>query len=602
MPKVSVRPPTGEPIEVDAPEGATRQDIIRLAKEQRQRTTAPPPEAVTPAARPDIVGRAKEWLTREPPLGARTLMGETDLPGRVVRSVGDLFLPGSKSEAAAFAATLPIGGGLVTGPLKRMAASTVAGAGTEALQRGQLSPSDAIRFAGSQGIAEILPAWLRFGLTQRAGQPIVRKAEEAALREAATYKERIADFRKSEAAKIRESRAQYQERTAATKRAREEQDATIQRTQHNVEQERTRQFTAETERAKAAHAQATREYSESGAKMIADSYKEHVPSFREFASTEAGLVDMVYGRGPARVSAMYDAVMQEVARQGRGVMVEIPLADAHTLKLRGYDVLDRGKGREVASVEADRLAAAVVGKWKDYPGVYRRAASAVDAVNLDPAWAPARAEYKAAQALIQFTDKSQMLKGRRFNPDAAEAGFTMLKKVDELRRRGMGSAVEGPIAAATQRPRPELRLPAEPTPISAESTFMASKLPVRPMEAFRRPPAGAPPTPPSGRVLPPGVTTRKLPQMSFWEGAALAELPFLIEAMATGRTSHLYLPWAVGGLLAHGVSGRELVTRAPLSPASQFSLRVLPPAMAQEARKTVLPPPVPLEITNTYRP
>lgn len=131
---------------------------------------------------------------------------------------------------------------------------------------------------------------------------------------------------------------------------------------------------------------------------------------------------------------------------------------------------------------------------------------------------------------------------------------------------------------------------------------MASKLPVRPMEAFRRPPAGAPPTPPSGRVLPPGVTTRKLPQMSFWEGAALAELPFLIEAMATGRTSHLYLPWAVGGLLAHGVSGRELVTRAPLSPASQFSLRVLPPAMAQEARKTVLPPPVPLEITNTYRP
>ena len=88
--------------------------------------------------------------------------------------------------------------------------------------------------------------------------------------------------------------------------------------------------------------------------MIADSYKEHVPSVREFPSTEAGLVDMVYGRGPARVSAMYDAVMQEVARQGRGVMVEIPLADAHTLKLRGYDVIDRGKGREVARIDADR--------------------------------------------------------------------------------------------------------------------------------------------------------------------------------------------------------------------------------------------------------
>lgn len=589
MPRVSVRPPTGEPIEVDAPEGATRQDIIRLAKEQRQRTTAPPPEAVTPAARPDIVGRAKDWLTREPPLGAHTMLGETDLPGRVVRAVGDVFLPRSKSEAAAFAATLPIGGGLVTGPLKRVAASTLAGTAADWLQRGRPEWREALRLGGSQAAAEILPGWLRFGLTQRAGQPIVRKAEEAALREAATYKERIADFRKSEAAKIRESRAQYQERTAATKRAREEQDSAIQRTQENVEQERTRQFKAETERATSAHAQATREYSESGARMIADSYKEHVPSVREFPSTEAGLVDMVYGRGPARVSAMYDAVMQEVARQGRGVMVEIPLADAHTLKLRGYDVIDRGKGREVARVDADRLAAAVVGKWKDYPGVYRRAAAAVDAVNLDPAWAPARAEYKAFMSLVDFTDSTQMLKGRRFNPDAAEAGFTMLKKVDQLRRRGMGSAVEGPIAAATQRPRPELRPPAEPTPISAESTFMASKLPVRPLEAFRRPPAGTPPTPPAGRVLPPGVTTRKLPEISFWEGAAVAELPFLIEAVATGRTSHLYLPWAVGGLLAHGVSGRELVTGAPLSPASRFSLRVLPGAMAQEARREILP-------------
>ena len=592
MPRVTVRPPTGEPIEVDAPEGASRQDIIKLAKEQRQRPTPPVQEAAPAAAGPDIVGRAKEWLTREPPLGARTMFGETDLPGRVVRSVGDLFLPGSKSEAAAFAATLPIAGGMVTGPLKRMAAGAAAGTGAEAVQRGEVAPSDLFRFAASQGLGEVLPAGLRFGLTQRAGQPVVRKAEETALREAAAYKERVADFRKTEAAKIREARADYQERTAATKRAREEQEAAIKRTQGTVEQERTRQFKAETDRAKETHARALREYGESGAKTIADSFKEHVPSFREFPSTEAGLVDMVYGRGPARVSAMYDGVMQEVARQGRGVAVEIPLADAHTLKLRGYDVIDRGKGREVARVDADQLAAAVVGKWKDYPGVYRRAAEAVDAVNLDPAWAPARAEYKAAQALIQFTDKSQMLKGRRFNPDAAEAGFTMLKKVDELRRRGMGSAVEGPIAEATQRPRPELRLPTEPTPIPAENLFMASNLPVRPMEAFRRPPPGSPPTPPAGRVLPPGVTTRKLPQTSFWEGAALAELPFLIEAMATGRTQHLYVPWAVGGLLAHGVSGLELVTGAPLSAAGKFATRVLPSTMGQEARRELLPSPV----------
>ncbi len=589
MPKVTVRPPTGEPIEVDAPEGASRQDIIRLAKEQRGRPPAATPEPTPAAAGPDIVGRVKQFLTKEPPLGARTMFGETDLPGRVVRSVGDLFLPGSKSEAAAFAATLPFGGGMVTGPLKRIAAGATAGTGVEALQRGEFSWSDLYRFAASQGLGEVLPAWLRFGLTQRAGQPLVRKAEELAAREAAAYKEAVPKYRQAEAGKIREARAQYQERTTAAKRTQEQQEAAIKRSQENVEQARASQFKAETERAKAGHAHAMREYDESGAKIITDSFKEHVPSWGEFPSTEAGLVDMVYGRGPARVSAMYDGVMQEVARQGRGVTVEIPLTDAHALKLRGYDVIDKGRGQEVARVQADQLAAAVVGKWKDMPGVYRRAANAVDAVTLDPQWAPARAEYKAAQSLIQFADKSQMLKGRKFNPEAAEAGFTMLKKVDELRRRGMGSAVEGPIAEATQRPRPELRLPAEPTPLPAESAFMASKLPVRPFEAFRRPPAGAPPTPPAGRVLPPGVTTRKLPQMSFWEGAAVAELPFLIEAMATGRTSHLYVPWAVGGLLAHGISGRELVTGAPLSPAGKFATRVLPSTMGQEARREVFP-------------
>lgn len=614
MPPRKVRDPSGQIVEVEAPAGASNEDIIRLAKAQRQggRPPAPSPGQVPTAVGPDIVGRAKEWLTREPPAGAHTLMGETDLPGRVVRSVGDLFLPRSKSEAASFAATLPIAGGLVTGPLKRMAASAIAGTGVEALQRGEIRPSDLYRFAGSQGLGEVLPTWLRFGLMQRAGKPLVRKAEEAAAREVAAHKEALPAFRKAEADKIREARAQHQERKAEATRAHteaqaeqdrlfkaetqrvKEANAAAKQSHEAAEIERKRQFESKTRWAKDAHAEAVREYGAQGAKTIADSYKEHIPSWKEFPSTEAGLVDMVYGRGPERLSAMYDPVMQEVARQGRGVTVDIPWADARALNLRGFDVIDTGKpGREVARVAADQLAEAVVGKGKDLPGVYRRAVAAVDGINLDPAWAPRRAEYKAGMALIQFTDKSQMLKGRRFNPDAAEAGFTMLKKVDELRRRGMGSAVEGPIAEATGRPRPELRLPAEPgaLPAARELPLPAESAPLPPpkFEAFRRPPAGTPPTPPAGRVLPPGVTTRKIPQISFWEGAAVAELPFLIEAVATGRTSHLYLPWAVGGLMAHGVSGREFVTGAPLSAASRFAGRVLPPAMAQEARRELFP-------------
>lgn len=625
MPPRKVRDPSGQIVEVEAPAGASNEDIIRLAKEQRHRP-APSFRTATPAApRPDIVGRAKEWLTREPALGEHTLMGETDLPGRVVRSVGDLFLPRSKSEAAAFAATLPIGGGLVTGPLKRTAASAIAGTLADWVERGKVDWNEAYRFAASQGLGEVLPAWLRFGLTQRAGQPLVRKAEEVASREAAAYKEALPEYRKAEAGKIREARAQHQERVAAAKRAHAEAEAEQRRrfeaetqqvkdanaaakqSYEASEIERTRQFESKTRWAKDAHAEAVREYGAQGAKIIADSYKEHVPSWKEFPSTEAGLVDMVYGRGPERLSAMYDPVMQEVGRQGRGMTVEIPLADAQALKIRNFDVRDTGvRGREMARVQADQLAEAVVGKGKDLPGVYRRAVAAVDGITLDPAWAPRRAEYKAGMSLIQFTDKSQMLKGRRFNPDAAESGFTMLKKVDELRRRGMGSAVEGPIAEATSRPRPTLRLPSESAPLPAARPLPlpAEPTPLSPptFEAFRRPPAGTPPTPPAGRVLPPGVTTRKLPQISFWEGAAIAELPFLIEAVATGRTQHLYVPWAVGGLMAHGLSGKELITGAPLSAASRFAERVLPPAMAQEVRKTVLPPPVPLELTNTYRP
>lgn len=48
---------------------------------------------------PDAMGRFKAKLTKEPPAGTNTMFGETDMPGRVVRSVGQMMLPNTNGEA-----------------------------------------------------------------------------------------------------------------------------------------------------------------------------------------------------------------------------------------------------------------------------------------------------------------------------------------------------------------------------------------------------------------------------------------------------------------------------------------------------------------------
>ena len=166
MPKFNVTAPDGTSTVEEAP---TQQAAIAIAKQKK--AAAPQVGAAAAPASPerDVVGRAKEWLTREPPLGSRTMFGETDMPGRVVRAAGDLFLPGSVPEAARFAATLPIGGGMVTGPLMRTGAGALAG-GIASMAQGKGFGEAATTEGLSQLAGEVLPGALRFGLTQKAGQ------------------------------------------------------------------------------------------------------------------------------------------------------------------------------------------------------------------------------------------------------------------------------------------------------------------------------------------------------------------------------------------------------------------------------------------------
>ncbi len=460
----------------------------------------------------------------------------------------------------------------------------------------------------SQLAGEVLPGALRFGLTQRAGQKaLAGRGAEIGQREisnaAATkaredkiahdtamdktlgtmekenYTRDVGARRKAEAADIRSARAAHQDTAAKTRR-----DYAA------AEEKRQAQHKAAVETAKTRYAADTRAYEQDGARTVAEGFKQHVPAFRDFPSNESGLLNMVYGEGQARMSARFDAALKDVVSLGKGRKVEIPAGDAEALGLKVTGLRQMDKTRPpVADVDGGQLAERLTGYWKKDHGVYRRGVGALDKANLgDPA---SRAEYKAGQALIQFADRTQMLKGEKFNPESARAGFTSLKKIDELRKRGQGDIFQGPISDAVRRPAPQLKLPGEPPP-----------LPEPVIPAFRRPAARPEIEPPAKRAIveppeaaqlpalsptPEGVTTKTLPKMGWFQGAALAEIPFLIGSLVSGHGAHsgYGLPAAVGGLASHGLSGRTFVTKAPLSPATEMSLRLTPALGAQEARR-----------------
>ena len=614
----------GELVVVEYPKGATETQIKALARQQQARRGPKPLPTAAPATEgPDVVGRAKEWLTRTPATGEKTklsraLFGETiggiEAPGRLVRSAGRLFLPETVPEAARFAATLPIGGGIVSGPLMRTGAGALAGSVAKVAQTGDPSAAgwEGVSEGLSQLAGEALPGALRFGLIQRAGRKAISEragettrrtaaheadvklrdakiAYDTAMDKAVTQLEKegytrdVAVRRAKEAANVREARARYQDEAAAAKRAFGEAEA-AQKAQHEAA------TAAATER----HAADVRAYEARGATSIADAFKQQVPAFKDFPSNEAGLLDMVYGQGQQRLSARFDEAMKEVIALGRGQQVSLSIPDAQALRLPTDQIVQQADKAlpDLVRVDAGQLAQAATGFWKKDHGVYRRAVAALDKADIgDPA---SRAEYKAGQALIQFADQSRMLKGERFNPEAARSAFTTLKRIDELRKRGQGDIFRGPIAEAVRAPAPELRLPPEPAPLR-QPIGQAFRRPA-PLPAVPEPPRRAVTTPPEIpplselSAIPEGVTVKTLPKFSFWEGAAIAEIPFLLGALATGQhtpAGYGYgLPFAAGGLAAKALSGRPIVTEAPLSAASRFATGAGVTGMgAQEARR-----------------
>ena len=325
----------------------------------------PPPDAesasppdVVPGARGDFVSRAKSWLTAEPPAGSRTMFGETDMPGRIVRAAGDLFIPGTVPDAARTAATLPIGGGLVTGPLMRVGAGALAGGAARAAQTGDLKEgvAEGSKSGLSQFAGELLPGALRFGLTQRAAAPLLKAradktAHDAALHEAVTTTEREAHARAvteraaADTAKAGEARAAHTELERGLKREHAEAEAAQTRAHRDaveatkrVNAEQKARHAAEVEQVRAAHARVMDASEAGGATTIAQAFKEKVPAWSDFPSTTRGLLDMVYGKGQRLLSDKFDASLKDVVRTASGQRVTIRADDAYALKVPSMGV------------------------------------------------------------------------------------------------------------------------------------------------------------------------------------------------------------------------------------------------------------------------
>ncbi len=272
----------GEVVTVEHESGADPAEI--KAQARRQATTqsiARREPRVTTGDNLDTVGRAKRWLTAEPPKGANTAIsralfgeriGSFDLPGRVVRAAGDLELPGSVSDLARMTATLPIGGGMLTAPLKRVAAGALAGGGAKLAQTGGdllAAGKEAVGSGLSQLAGEVLPGALRFGATQRAAKPVLAKTRhDTAMHEAVTGAEQAGHAA-----------------TVAT--------------------------------AKEAHAAQVRDWEQQGASSIMDAIKAQVSALSGMPSNERGLLDTVYGKGQKLVSAKFDEVVKEMMAAAR---------------------------------------------------------------------------------------------------------------------------------------------------------------------------------------------------------------------------------------------------------------------------------------------
>lgn len=478
--------------------------------------------------------------------GAVSRYQQADQMGPLGRTLADILnpIPGDTAQALTMAATAPIKGSIVTGPLKRALAAGLTGAAVKGIQ-GEDPLATGLRYGGSQLAAEVPFAAIQGVMNQRAlGKALKNQRAKSAFDE---------EFTKAltgvEQGKFKGQQAQYQQQATGAKEQFRQQ---TQKYKADVKAQELGQKTALLD--------AQRKQAQEQAKTVAAHYKQNVPAWRDIPGDETGLVEMVYGRGPQKLSANFDAAIRAAKESSKGIQIQLSLDDAAALGII-KDVPKEMLGFPgKLPFDAPEVIDNMIGKWAKSRQAYRHAADALEAAGVGTA--AARAEYKSGMSLIDFAEKTGMLESYQFRPDRVAKGLTTTPgKIKAIRGRGEGTALEGPLAQAGMAPPPQIPPPSPLTPPTLN-------LPQRPQAPATR---ITPPAP----ELPEGFKVRTVPDVLKrhpWASAGLM-VGAPMAAMGLGKPmGAVPLEAAILGL--HAMGGKPFAMQAPMSPLQELAQRL----------------------------
>ena len=303
-------------------------------------------------------------------------------------------------------------------------------------------------------------------------------------------------------------------------------------------------------------------HADDAAKKIAQDLIDKVPALKGTEVSGKGLYDAIYGSGKGKVSTAFDTAFKDVVEKGKGQVVQVPEEVASKLGLTNAGAGVAGlpaniqalfnKGAQKAGitpptgtqgmlgVDAAELASKITGKFATDPRSYRAAMTALDEAGIgDPA---ARAAYKAYSGYSDLIDKAKGIDANGvLNPSNILKALADIKKVDILRRRGLGSGTEGAIQEAARGG------PLKPTPREVPT--------------------------PSPEISAPDIKTMKNPFGGHpWIGGMAGGAAG--HALGLGNLGHV-LGFGAGAGLSNALP-REIVTKGPLSAGAQKAATNLP--------------------------
>lgn len=284
----------------------------------------------------------------------------------------------------------------------------------------------------------------------------VRQVRNANQADRTDYQNKVQGVRDADAARIRQEKLAFRDKVAADEaayNAKAQTDATAYSAQKSL-------------------------HAEDAARSLVDDFKTAHPALKGIPSTYEGLTNIVYGKGQSLVSEAFDKSLTDVVAKGAGKVVPLPLEDAKALgfkNMRTHKIAPSGRGVEpVESVDVDagELAQRLPGSWKKNPMAYRRGVSALDEAGIgDPV---AREQYSKFQGLVDYLDKVKALTPTGLATKNIEKGLYDLKKINTLRKRGIGDALEGPMQVARGGPL----APQKPEPFQAPPFIPGARTPL----------------------------------------------------------------------------------------------------------------------------